>query len=228
MNPARARREWLGVKLFVWDLHGTLEYGNHRAVIDISNRVLADYGHRERLTYEDGRKLYGLKWFEYFTWLFGDDSYERAIELQEACFEISETDLDVQCHWMRPTAYAADVLSEIAARHDQILISNTRASTLDLFLKVLEFNVFFPDGRAFAVDQHARVVARTKADVLNGFLGEGHAYEQLVIVGDSPSDVRLKDVSGGIAFLYAHPGFEFRECPADFRIRDLRRVLQLL
>jgi hypothetical protein len=28
-----------------------------------------------------------------------------------------------------------------------------------------------------------------------------------------------------VRYLFAHPGFEFRECPADLRIRDLRQVL---
>lgn len=216
------------MKLFVWDLHGTLEYGNHRAVIDISNRVLADHGYTERFTYDDGLRLYGLKWFEYFTWLLGDGAYEIALKLQDACFEMSENEIELQRRWMQPTPYAARVLGEIGAKHDQVLISNTRTSTLSVFLKVLEFERFFPVGRAFAVDQHSRDVARTKADVLRDFLGDEHAYEQVITVGDSPSDIRLKEVGGGVACLFAHPEFAFRTCAPDVRIRDLRDLLAFI
>jgi phosphoglycolate phosphatase-like HAD superfamily hydrolase len=216
-----------GVKLFVWDLHGTLEYGNHRTVVDISNEVLAQHGYRERFSYADGERLYGLKWFEYFIWLLGEESHERAMELQDACFQLSETDHELQVRWMEPTPHALGVLAEIGRQHDQILISNTRAKTLEVFLRALGLEKFFPDGRAFAVDQHTRYAARTKIDVLGEFLRNGHQYEQLVIIGDSPSDMRLKDVSGGLTCLFAHPDFEFRDCPADHRIRDLRAVLDL-
>jgi phosphoglycolate phosphatase-like HAD superfamily hydrolase len=217
-----------GVKLFVWDLHGTLEYGNHHAVIDISNAVLTCHGYREQFSYEDGQKLYGLKWYEYFTWLLGEGAYQQAMELQDACFKLSETECEMQRRWMQPTPHVLDVLAAIGRRHDQILISNTRTNTLELFLDVLGLKNFFPPGSAFAVDQHTRAAVRTKVDVLREFLGARREYEQLVIVGDSPSDMRLKEVSGGVACLFAHPEFQFRECPADRRIRDLRDLLELV
>jgi hypothetical protein len=59
------------------------------------------------------------------------------------------------------------------------------------------------------------------AAVLRDIAGAGHDQ----IVGDSPGDMPLSQVAGGVRYLFAHPGFEFRQCPADFRIRDLRQVL---
>jgi phosphoglycolate phosphatase-like HAD superfamily hydrolase len=215
------------VKLFVWDLHGTLEHGNHHAVIDISNAVLTRYGYPQQFSYDDGCNLYGRKWFEYFTWLLGEDAYQQAMELQDACFKLSETDFEMQRRWMRPTPHVRDVLTNIAKQHDQILISNTRATTLELFLEDLGLAAFFPPGRAFAVDQHTRHAVRTKADVLGEFLSTGGEYEQLVIVGDSAGDMRLKEVHGGLTCLFAHPEFEFRDCPADRHIRDLRDLLDV-
>jgi hypothetical protein len=38
----------------------------------------------------------------------------------------------------------------------------------------------------------------------------------------------LRDVAGGVTYLFAHPGTEFRDCEADFRIRDLRVILDRL
>jgi phosphoglycolate phosphatase-like HAD superfamily hydrolase len=214
------------MKLFVWDLHGTLERGNDRAVVDISNQVLESNGFRERFTYEDGQALYGRKWYEYFVWLLGDHSYERALRLQEECFTLSESDPQLQYQHIEPTPYVAEVLSAISLRHDQILISNTRAATLDVFVKALELESYFPHDKAFAVDQHMADAVRTKADALHEYLAEQHvAYDQVVIIGDSPSDMELKRIAGGLTYLYAHPEFQFRECAADFRIRDLREVL---
>lgn len=214
------------VKLFVWDLHGVLERGNDRAVIDISNQVLAMYGYHHRFQYDDGRRLYGRKWYEYFAALLRDEPHQRHVELQEACFTLSEERPDLQYQWISPTPHAGTVLAAIAACHQQILISNTRPATLDMFLKLLELADFFTPGRAFAVDQHVRDATVTKQDVLASFLAAQPAFDELVIVGDSPSDMQLANVVGGTTYLFAHPEFPFRECKADFRIHDLRQVLK--
>jgi phosphoglycolate phosphatase-like HAD superfamily hydrolase len=214
------------VKLFVWDLHGVLERGNDHAVIDISNEVLAEFGYDHRFQYDDGQRLYGQKWYEYFAFLLRDEPHERHMELQEACFALSEERPELQCRWMEPTPQVADVLKTIAAKHQQILISNTRQGTLDMFLKLLELADFFSPGRAFAVDQHVQHATTTKRDVLAEFLTTWSHFDELVIIGDSPSDMRLAEVAGGTTYLFAHPEFAFRECRSDFRIRDLRDVLE--
>jgi phosphoglycolate phosphatase-like HAD superfamily hydrolase len=214
------------MKLFVWDLHGTLEQGNDRAVVDISNRVLRSNGFRERFTYEDGQALYGRKWYEYFHWLLGERSYDRALQLQEECFELSECNPQLQYQHIQPTPHAAEVLSAISLKHDQIIISNTREATLDLFIKALELESHFPYDKAFAVDQHMADAIKSKADALRDYPAERPArYEELIFIGDSPSDMEIKLVPGGLSYLYAHPEFSFRQCVADYRIRDLREVL---
>ncbi|MEU5784604.1 HAD family hydrolase [Micromonospora lupini] len=214
------------VKLFVWDLHGVLEQGNDQAVIDISNEVLATFGYEQRFGYEDGRRLYGHKWYEYFDFLLPNETHHRHLELQDACFTLSEERPDLQYRWMKPTPHVTSVLDAIAVHHQQIVISNTRPGTLDMFLKLLELTDYFLPGRAFAVDQHVLDVKTTKRDVLAGYLVGQHAFEEIVIVGDSASDMRLAEVAGGTTYLFAHPDFAFRNCSADFRIRDLREVLQ--
>jgi phosphoglycolate phosphatase-like HAD superfamily hydrolase len=217
------------MKLFVWDLHGVLETGNDRAVVDISNEVLRQFGHPERFTYENGVELYGRKWYEYFERLLPDVSHDHRLSLQDACFQLTEFNLTIQRRWLTRTVHAWEVLTAISHLHHQILISNTRSDNLELFLKTLQLERFFPDPSvALAVDGHSQDVHRTKTDVLSDYLaGErtGDSYEEIVIIGDSPSDMRLRDVAGGVTYLYAHPKFSFRDCVADFRIRDLRAVL---
>lgn len=216
------------MKLFVWDLHGTLEQGNERAVIDISNSVLERYGYTKRFSYNDNPQLYGRKWYEYFAWLFEERDHDRDLMLQDACFKLSEADPEMQCRWISPTPHAIKVLDRIGQKHQQILISNTRAETLRIFVNVLGYEKFFCPGNAFAVDGHAERPSASKEDVLVGYLQEAVKYEKIVIIGDSPSDMGLKRVAGGVTYLYAHPNFAFRNCEADHRIRDLRKVLDHL
>ncbi|WP_330336492.1 HAD family hydrolase [Streptomyces sp. NBC_00557] len=214
-------------QLFVWDLHGTLEQGNDRAVVDVSNRVLERHGYQERFTYEDGMKLYGSKWYEYFQWLLPQESYPTWSRLQDDCFDLSQSDITLQCRWLQPSDYALDVLRSIAqhADWDQILISNTRAANLKIFIDALGIAPFFPEGSRYAVDGHAAQERATKKGVLRDHLKNRH-YDRLVFIGDSPSDMRLKEVAGGTSYLYAHADFPFRKCEADYRIRDLRAILE--
>jgi phosphoglycolate phosphatase-like HAD superfamily hydrolase len=217
------------MKLFVWDLHGTLEKGNERAVIDISNLVLQRFGHAERFSYGDNSWLYGRKWYEYFAWLFETPDHERDLALQDACFSLSESSPEIQCRWVRPTPHAPAVLREIKSRHCQVLISNTRAETLKVFIDTLEYGDFFSSGNAFAVDGHTERPVNSKADVLADYLRDAdRGFDEIVIVGDSPSDMKLKAVAGGITYLFAHPDVEFRQCEPDHRIRDLRAILKRL
>jgi phosphoglycolate phosphatase-like HAD superfamily hydrolase len=216
------------MKLFVWDLHGTLEWGNERSVIDISNVVLDSHGYAERFSYADSPQLYGRKWYEYFAWLFEEGNHGRDLMLQEACFQLSEASPEMQCRWIRPTPHAAEVLGKIMPENQQILISNTRVETLKVFVSMLGYEEFFSAGNAFAVDGHAERPASSKEDVLADYLRDTGGYENIIIIGDSPSDMRLKKVAGGVTYLYAHPDFAFRNCEADHRIRDLRKVLENL
>jgi phosphoglycolate phosphatase-like HAD superfamily hydrolase len=214
------------MKLFVWDLNGVLEDGCDRLTIDISNEVLARYGYAHRFTYAQSHLLYGRTWSDYFAYLLPDEPPDRHRELQDACFAYSAARPDLLRRWMTPTPHVATVLHAVAAAgHAQIVISNTRQATLDLSLDLLGLAGFFAPDRALAVDRGDGRPPVPKARLLAGFLAGRPPFNDLVIVGDSPGDMLLSEVAGGTRFLFAHPGFEFRDCPADFRIRDLRQVL---
>ncbi|MFD8263273.1 HAD family hydrolase [Streptomyces griseoluteus] len=196
-------------------------------MVDVSNRVLARHGRTERFTYEDGAKLYGSKWYEYFEWLLPQESYATWSRLQDDCFQTSERDLALQCRWLRPTDHAVAVLSRIAAHKDshQILVSNTLAANLKIFVDVLGLSGFFPESARFAVDGHTLGEAATKVEVVRTYL-QDKAYKDLVFIGDSPSDMRLTAIAGGTSYLYSHDEFPFRECEANYKIRDLREILK--
>jgi phosphoglycolate phosphatase-like HAD superfamily hydrolase len=214
------------MKLYVWDLHGVLEQGNDRAAIDVSNTVLSEHGYSERFTYEDGVRLYGLKWYEYFEYLLPNEDHEQHLVLQEASFKLSEEKPEIQYRSTTPTPHAEAVLRQIQIKHAQVLISNTRPASLRMYLELLKIEAFFPDGLAMAVNLHMRNAVTSKREALAQFLSGRQSFEEIVIVGDSPGDMRLSEVAGGTRYLYSHPGFDFRPCDADFQIRDLRRVLE--
>ncbi len=213
-------------KLFVWDLHGTLEYGNHYAVLDISNMVLEQAGFPERFAESDAVRLYGRRWFEYFRWILPHENETCWLELQDTCFRLSTERADIQARRMRLTDHAEEVLSAIGARHEQVLISTTRPANLAVFVEQLGLATFFCSNRQFAVDGHSRSAPRTKREALAAILArERRRIDSVVIVGDSASDMKLAEVAGGTRYLYRHPEFPARRCDADYVIDDLRQVL---
>jgi phosphoglycolate phosphatase-like HAD superfamily hydrolase len=212
--------------LFVWDLHGTLEQGNEDAVIELSNMALKQLGYQQRFRAEDSRDLYGLRWFEYFERLLPDEPSERHLELQAASFALSDANPEIVARHMQPSAYAHDVLGTIEdSPHAQILISNTVPSAIPLFMKALDMEQFFGPANAFPVNTHAKDAQRSKEDALAEYV-TGKQFDAVVVIGDSGTDLRLAKAHQAIAYLYAHPGYAFRAAGGDYRINDLREVLQ--
>lgn len=216
------------MKLFAWDLHGTLEHGNDRVVIDISNQVLAARGYSRQFSYADSGSLYGRPWKEYFTWLLGPGDDARDTLLRDACTAIADRQPLGQPGQVTPTPHAHAVLRAIRdAGHDQVLISNARETTLRVFMRALGYADFFPEGRAFAAG--AREPGRQpKEEILSALLRDPGEYDGLIVIGDSARDMDLADLAGGTGYLFAHPGTRFPECRPDHRIRDLRHLLACL
>ncbi len=213
------------MKLFVWDLHGTLEQGNEDAVIELSNMALEQLGYTQRFLAEDSRSLYGLKWYEYFQTLLPEESHEKHMELQRLSFRLSDDNTDLIARHMRPTTHAHDVLQMIAGSpHAQILISNTVPSTIPLFMKALAMEHYFNELNAFAVNAHAKEAMKSKEDALSVYMN-GKLFEDVIVIGDSATDLRLAEYAKAKAYLYAHPGYAFRADGGDYRINDLREVL---
>jgi phosphoglycolate phosphatase-like HAD superfamily hydrolase len=144
--------------------------------------------------------------------------------LQEDCFLLSEKEVEIQASYMYPTPESHDVLKAIsAARHDQILISNTRPKTLRVFMDKLGLDQFFHVGKHFAVDGHTDHNA-TKTAVLKEYLSERY-FDEVVVIGDSRTDMILGSETGAYRILYNHPYLKSKEIEADACTSDLRDVL---
>ncbi|MDQ1294514.1 MAG: hypothetical protein QG608_2397 [Actinomycetota bacterium] len=214
-------------KLFVWDLHGTLECGNEMAVIHLSNEVLAYRGYSERFSESQAIRLYGLKWWQYFRSLLPEQESYIWHALQEDCFQLSERDLRTQADCMSPSPRSHEVLSEIGKMHDQILVSNTRPTNLLGFISELGLNAFFSEGKFFAVDGHSDFRA-TKEKVIDDYLANHPKFDSIIVIGDSGTDMRLGRHVGGIRVLYNHEYLPRKNVEAEIYTSDLRDVLKLI
>lgn len=144
------------------------------------------------------------------------------LELQNSCFHTQLENPHIVANRIEPNDYAHQVLQKIGQTHDQILISNTNLEGLPISLEAVRMQDYFQ--QATAVDSHINP-NQTKREVLEKYL-TGKKYEDIVIIGDSPKDISLKEVAGGTTYLYTHPGKPFRDCEADWKIHDLREILK--
>lgn len=214
------------MKLFVWDFHGVLEKDNDLAVLDVSNHILESHGYKERLTEEDNRNYYGFKWYEYFEHLLPNQSKKEHLSLQDECFTYC-IDNQISAKYIKQTEHAANVIEAInEAGHDQILLSNTRPEDILWFIKLVKLENRFQESKIFGVNAHQKCTC--KSDALRQYLSD-KKFDSIVIIGDSASDMKLKDVNGGITYLFRHPHLQFNELvTADYTINDLRQILQEL
>ncbi len=213
------------MKLFVWDFHGTLEKGNENSVLEISNKVLADFGYRERFNKEDNLALYGVKWFKYFEYLLPNENENVHFELQKACMDFEKKHPEIIVKNIKPNDHAIFVLDAISKKHEQILVSNMANFALERFISAIGINRFFLSDKAFATNSQFKKKTKTKKDLLKEFL-RGRDFDSIIIIGDTRADMEMAQVAGGITYLYAHPGRQQVDFPANYKISDLRKVLK--
>lgn len=213
------------MKLFVWDFHGTLEKNNEAAVIQISNKVLENFGYKERLTKEDNIKLYGKKWYEYFEYLLPQETPDTHFFIQQKCIEYEIKHPKIIGKYIKPNNYAYDVLKEVSKDHEQILVSNMSNIGLTSFLKAVKMTRYFPKGKAFATNSHRKQINTTKKEVLTKYL-KNKKFDKVVTIGDTKFDVEMGKAVGAITYLYVHPNKKFDNVNADYKINDLREVLK--
>jgi len=218
------------MKLFVWDYHGTLEKGNERGALEISNEVLQHFGYAQRFSAKDSIDLYGLKWYQYFEYLLPGEPHERHVELQHACFEWPEAEAIV-ARYIQQNDHAAEVLGAIRAHGDaQMLISNTSDRALPIFVRLVGLQDYFDASNAFAVAGHTRDVLRTKRHVLDEYIARIGQSDEIVLVGDSQSDMEIITGDNVAGYWYRHPELPMAatDNPRIRPINDLRDVLHEL
>lgn len=112
-------------------------------------------------------------------------------------------------------------------KETQILISNTQSKALDLFVKIVGIEKYFPSSHRFGVDSHSQRQI-TKLDCLRAFLEDKKFPEGIISIGDSPGDMALiHQYPNTIGYLYTHPGRVHREANCHYKIQDLREVTEM-
>ncbi|MBA3957936.1 MAG: HAD hydrolase-like protein [Parachlamydiaceae bacterium] len=218
------------MKLFVWDFHGVLEKGNDLAVVEITNQVLATHGITRRMTSEESFALSGKRWHEYFAFLLPDSTLEQQKILQDACIALSHANPEIVRRYITVNDHAVDVLESISqSEHEQIVISNTQPHSLDLFLKMVNLERYFPISHRFGANSHAQNFL-TKRCCLSSFLKDRKTFDHLISIGDSPGDIELASIHPqGKAYLYRHPGQIHREVTHPHqKISSLRVIMEEL
>ena len=214
-------------KLFVWDFHGTLEKGNENASLEITNNVLAKHGYRQRLTKQDSINQYGKKWYQYYEYLLPDEPHETHLTLQAESFDWPEAKAIVAKH-MSANDYAELVVSTINDKgHDQILLSNTAEYALPIFVRLAGLSKYFDARNAFAIAAHSRDAVRSKAGVLEEYIESKGLERNIIVIGDSMSDMKLAEREHAKGYYYRHPGLAMDVVlPRNVTpINDLRDIL---
>lgn len=216
------------MKLFVWDFHGVLEKDNDRGLVDYLNMALASHGHEERFDYEEVKRLYGKRIYDFFVDRLPHLPPHQHQKLLET-FLKHQVDFSIVHKYIKPTEHAHHVVETIGRKHKQVVISSTQNHLLPKFLDAVQIRHHFPRGHAVATDIPKKKLHTPKKEILKRYLAK-QAYDDIVIIGDSPSDIELTSVAGGTAYLYSHPHLPFRDCLPDcqphYRINDLREVLR--
>jgi len=215
------------MKLVIWDFHGVMEKDNEKAVKDISNKVLEEFGFSERLCDGKTSEFYGLKWYQYFERLLPHESIETHYILQDACQEYGINNLDKIAKHIKPNDYIHEVLENTAKKgYEQIVISNTSPEHLDWFVTQVGVKPYFRNDQIIGVNGH-RKKAMSKIEALQQFL-EKNPKNSMVSIGDSIGDINLGKHYGAKTVLYCHPGREFPDCDADHKIRTLKEIDYLI
>ncbi len=212
-------------KLFIWDYHGTLEKGNENVVLQYTNMALAQLGYTRRMTEEENIKLYGIAWWQYFEHLLPEESHQTHLLLQNTCLEIEEEHPELWDKYLRPTDGLHEVVQSIhQSPHDQIIISGTEEHVIGRFVAAIGLLPYFPEGKHFATN--TKLGSRyTKQDILKQYMKD-KAFDHLVAIGDNPRDLAFVAEYPNTTYLYSHPGWEFRDCDATYKIRDVREILK--
>lgn len=214
------------LKLFVWDFNGVLEQNSEFALIETSNIILKKFGYSQRFTIEHLNNYYGLKWYELFERIMPGLSHQQYLDLQNACIDYARHDLTSGSKNIMPTDHAAAVLGQInQAGHDQIVISNIHIDDLNWYLKLVGLSEYFPVNKRFGINPF--ISQSNKIGTLKKYL-RNKIFDDIIIIGDSEPDMLLKNVAGGITYLYNHPYLKARPYAADHKISDLREVLREL
>lgn len=216
------------MKLFVWDLHGTLEKGTEKACLEISNVVLKEQGWKETYSREEINLYYGRQWRNIFKEKIKGEEESYYERLEQRAFQIATENFSIVEKYIQRNDHVIEVLTAIKDKgHKQILLSNVTPENLEKFLDALELKTFFPEGNYFATGNE-----KGKNPKVTAFQRIIETYTELqdcIFIGDRIEDLEPVWITRGYTFLYSHPEKPFLQCSGmlpDEKITNLRKILE--
>jgi len=210
--------------LFIWDFHGVLEKDNEFAVQEVVNRVLPEFGIKRKATVEECRKLYGLKWADYYRFFAPEADEETIYKMVERAVEISVGE-KVALKYIKQTEHADFVLKQIAQKgHANLIMSNSSSASLNYFLESVNLQNHFH--HKFGADNHRKNFRKnTKAEFLKKFLKE-NSFDKIIVIDDREDGIEMGLKVNAVTYLFSRNGKTSQK--AHHNISDLREVLKEL
>jgi phosphoglycolate phosphatase-like HAD superfamily hydrolase len=213
------------MNLFIWDFHGVLEKYHEQSVVEVTNKVLEEFGFSSRLDIDLCIKLYGKRWAEYFKILCPGADEETIKAMIKKGIEISNQGSFSFRH-IKPNDYSHEVLTAIKkAGHENLILSNTHPEVLGRFLDSINITEFIDHkigADSHRKDMHSKM--NMKIPLIKEFLNS-RKYDKIIAIGDTEDDIDLGKAVGAITYLFSKRGFS-KETNADYKISDLREILK--
>ncbi len=239
-------------KLAIWDFNGVMDEGR------IKNKGLQEFlCHRinyslkktkqiKKITIEDCYELYGSAIECFFEKVLPGKKEEHYSEMIKILIKSDmEIPLEKWKEHINPTKGLYSVLDKTKEKgYNNLLLTAIPNHLLDIYSKCVNLSPYFEINKtAFAVNDYPISVKRNKKNVLTHILNNRKSrnnqilkYDKIMIIGDSPSDIELKNIvqnyikSKGriITFQYTHPSLKFRnsgKIKPDYKIKYLTDIL---
>ena len=202
--------------LFVWDFHGVLEKNNQLAVLELTNRILEEFGHDVRATLADINRMYGLRWGDYYRRLvpgIGDG------EVEEMVLRSRELGRLAASRHAKPQDHAVAVLKEIREKgHRNMVVSNTAQDDLEFFMDLVGVSCYIDESHGIGWGRETG-----KAEVIGRYASRGD-YRKIVVIGDTERDIDAGLSADALTYLFRPRGYDVGT-NAHNTITDLREVL---
>ena len=211
------------MNLFVWDFHGVLEKDCELAVMEVTNKVLEKFSVKKRMSLEEIKKFYGLKWSDYFRYCCPNADDKTIMEMVNYALKPSLNEKSV-LKYIKPQNNVFFVLEKIKEKgHLNLVISNSSQKALKFFIDSIKISDLIDD--YIGVDSHTDFLSKSngKINLLKKYI-EKNKFNKIIKIGDNEADIEAGINSGAITYLFSKN--KNINTKANYVISDLKEVLK--
>jgi len=210
--------------LFVWDFNGVLDKGSEEGLVVATNQVLKNNGYDRRMTLEECKSWWGLKYIEFLRRLIGDQDLETLWKLQTQCVNIQK---QIQKNYTTAMDGAVEVLSKIKqAGHTNIVISAAKHESLINYLEITKLTSFFDYSVGLTKENAKFSELEFKTNQIKKF-SQGKQFDKIIAIGDMEHDIAFGKAVGATTILF-NPSDQKVKTQADHIIKDLKEILDII